>query len=79
MYKQEIFEIVSEWYELMKYTGCAMERMPITLVDFIKLRSQNGTIQFIKNEDWEIIKNQRTKLSAVDAKLASIEEDFKKD
>ena len=77
MYEQEIKELIMEWVMLIEDFPIVVEGYPISLVDYIKLRSQNGSVKFIKDEDWEIIKNQRTKLSAVDAKLESIEGDFK--
>ena len=76
MYKQEIDDLIKEWFLIRKELGCKWTEMPISLLDYIKLRSQNSEVKFIKDEDWEIIKNQRTKVAKVDAKLASIEEDF---
>ena len=76
MYKQEIDDLIKEWFSIRKELGCKWTDMPISLMDYIKLRSQNSEVKFIKDEDWEIIKNQRIKVAKVDAKLASIEEDF---
>ena len=76
MYKQEIDDIIREWFLIGKRLGCKWTEIPISLEAYIKLRSQNSEVKFIKDEDWEIIKNQRTKVTKVDAMLASIEEDF---
>lgn len=77
MYAQEIQELIREWFKIVQSISCSYEDTPITLIDYIKLRSQNGTVKFIKDEDWKILKNQRTKLNRVEVKLESINEDFK--